>query len=250
MADQDVALMRIGVECAYVQHLMQVTVHNHAPDLIQIATIRSQFFRVGDRAAIDIGHGKDAFGGQLIDDGWAGDQFFVINALLPKKTCVFCLHAEIKFSFGNTFNLSDHRFEVDDLFVGIFLDDVHQVNKLVEKHEVFSHHVGDQRALYLGNDSGTILEDTIMDLCDRCGSQWFIPKLRIDFVDFFAGFLLDDGFGHSRVQRLYAITQLCQFPAIPDRQKINPAGHDLADLYIGWPKIFQGRPKRNYAWQR
>ena len=32
VADQDVALVRISMECAHIQHLMQVTIYDHTPD--------------------------------------------------------------------------------------------------------------------------------------------------------------------------------------------------------------------------
>ena len=101
MADQDVALVRITVECSHIQYLMQVAVHYHAPDLAQVAAFCKQLFRVVDGAAVDIGHGKDTLSGQIINDGGAGDPFFIIDAFFLEQASILCLNSEIKFSFGD-----------------------------------------------------------------------------------------------------------------------------------------------------
>ena len=170
MADQDVALVGVGVEGAHVQHLMQVVVHDHPPQFLRIDPLRRQLVRVGDGAAVDVGHGEDALGGQLVDDGGAGDPRFVVQTLFLEQAGVRRLHAEIQLVLGDLLQLRDHRLEVDDLAVGILLHDVHQVRQLVEEQEILAHHVGDQGPLHLGDHPGAVLEYAVVGLADGRGS--------------------------------------------------------------------------------
>ena len=82
-----------------------------------------------------------------------------------------------------------------------------------------------------------------MRLPDGGRADGFVAKLRVNFVDAFARFLLDDSPGDGRIEGLDVLPKLFQFPAVACREQIRAAGHDLAYFHVGGAEVFQGRPE-------
>ena len=150
--------MRVGMEVAYVEHLMDIVLRDGLADLKRIVAVLDDLVLVRNGVAVDKGHRKDTRRRQIVIDGGAGDLFFIIYTILFEELGVVRLYAAVELFLGDLLHLFDDRDQIDHLIILVAVRNyVYKSRQLLEDPVVLAHHIRDQRTHDLGDDAGAVL---------------------------------------------------------------------------------------------
>ena len=236
--------MRVPVEEPGVEYLMQVIVQKRFSDLQTVVSVffHTVFVRYG--ITVHKGHRKNALRGKLVNDPRTGNLRLIFQAQFPEHSGMLRFDPEVQFFLRDLLQFTQNPLQIKRFRLVIPLScHIHHSGKFVQEDKILPHHVGDPRALHLCHDPGSVKENAIMHLPDRCRAERLIAKFTVYLIDALSGLLLDDRPRDFCLQRFHGAAQFLQLPAVTLRKHVGPAGHDLADLDIRGTEILQCRPQ-------
>ena len=95
-ADHDIALVRVCMEGADIENLVNIIVDYGGAYALKVTALFNESVFLGDRAAVNEGHCEDALGCKLVKDCRAGNLLLVFYAVFFEELGVFSLNAEVE----------------------------------------------------------------------------------------------------------------------------------------------------------
>ena len=228
--------MRVGMEEAIFDDLLDVVIGQLGTDFIQIIAVFEQLRLVVHGDAVDELHRQHLRRGFLAIDARTGgkDHVFVV---LIKGFGVLRLDGEVHLLLRDLPHLVQYDAEIED-FAGA-RGELEDACRLAQQRHVLRHDFVDALALHLDHDVRAILEARFMRLRDGRRADGLLVEIRIHFLDGLAERALHYPAhlvkGHGRHGR----AQLRQRVTIGLRNHVRTHRHDLAELDIGGAEILQ-----------
>ena len=235
-AHPDVAWMRIGMEIAVLDDLLDIVLAEPAPEQRDVDAARPQPIEIVDAHAVDVLHDEDMLRREVAVDIGAGHECLIL-VQMAELLDVIGLDEEIHLLLGDAPHLLEHHVEVDDILR--VAHDAHEARGALQEHHVARHDLVDAGPLHLHDDALPRREHGAMHLRDGGRAEHLLVDGGKDLVPAAAVLLLDDLDDGRKRQRFRAVLQFHELVTILLRQEVRPHAHDLSELDERRPEVFE-----------
>ena len=239
-AHPDVPRMRVGVEVAILDDLLDVILTEPLADAPHVDARRLESRHIVNLYAVDVLHDEHMLRRQMaIDLGTAYEVGILIR--MAELLDVVRLHDEIHLLLGDRPKLIEHHAEIHDILRRT--EDLQDARRTLQEHDVLAHDVVHARSLHLDDDLLTVQEHGAMHLRNRSRTQRFFINRAEDARPATLILLLDDLLYDGKRQGVRLRLQFHKFIAVFLRQKIRTHAHDLPEFHESRSEIFQDQPQ-------
>ena len=163
-AHPDVPRMRVGVEVAILDDLLDVILTEPLADAPHVDARRLESRHIVNLYAVDVLHDEHMLRRQMaIDLGTAYEVGILIR--MAELLDVVRLHDEIHLLFGNRPKLIEHHAEIHDVLRRA--KDLQDARRALQEHDVLAHDVVHAWSLHLDDDLLTVQEHRAVHLRNR-----------------------------------------------------------------------------------
>ena len=232
----DVAGVRVGMEEAVVDNLLDVILAEPLPKHGHIDAARAQAVEIINRHTVDVFHDEDVLRRELPIDVWARHEHVIVIEV-RELFDVVGLDEEVHLLLRNRPHLVEHHVEVDDVLR--MAHDFDEARRTLQEHHVARHDLIDAGALDFHDDVLARDEHGAVHLRDGGRAEHGLFDALEDLVPLAAVLLLNRLDDRLKRHRLRRTLELDELVAVFLRQEVWAHAHDLAELYERRAEVFE-----------